>query len=320
MTLQIAFRLDSSPTIGSGHVLRCLTLAGKLRELGAECVFVCREHAGNLGKHITEMGFRLVFLPVNAQIQPEDWLGESTRADAAQTVQSLEGKPPDWVITDHYAIGADWQKYLCKHLPAARIMAIDDLANRNHACDLLLDLSPGREAADYARLVPPGAEILTGLDYALLRPEFAEMRARLKAPALQLADTPLILVALGGGDTGAALNECATALSRIHEDHPLSVKVIGASPQDKTGFPPDTGFVPVSSEMAAEIARSDFMISGAGGTSWERCCLGTPSVVLAIAENQEFNANAIGEAGTGIVVSTHSTDIENAVRHLVQMP
>jgi len=191
--MRLVFRTDASLTIGSGHVMRCLTLAEALRTRGAQCFFVCREHPGNLLELIRKRGFEACALHLNtscaaaATVDAERptahaaWLGAHWRTDAAQTLAACGGSDVDWLIVDHYALDARWEAEL---RPACRkLMVIDDLADRNHDCDLLLDQNLVAESdARYQQRVPPGCTLLLGPRYALLQPLYRELRpqARLR--------------------------------------------------------------------------------------------------------------------------------------------
>ena len=183
MMMQIAFRADASIQISTGHVMRCLTLAEELKRQGHDCFFICREHKGHLGDLIAEKGFSLHLLPTaesehaSADFNWSDharWLGVTWQRDAEQTRAILSNQPVDWLVVDHYALDIGWEQQTAEY--AAQIMVIDDLADREHQCDLLLDQTFGRNAADYRPLVPKNCELLCGSQYALLRPEFAEFR------------------------------------------------------------------------------------------------------------------------------------------------
>ena len=157
--LRVAFRADASVEIGSGHVMRCLTLARALRERGAECRFITRELPGNLIGRIEAEGYELAPLPPPAPGEPPPkgpppfahWAGVAHTQDAAETRAAME-PGADWLVMDHYALDARWQRAVAR--PGMRLMVIDDLADRPHDCDLLLDQTLGRSASEYDTLVP----------------------------------------------------------------------------------------------------------------------------------------------------------------------
>ena len=179
--MKITFRTDASLQIGTGHVMRCLTLADALAARGAYCQFICRAHDGNLIEFIRRKGLTAHPLPAGAALprSPTDpthaaWLGATQAEDAEACAPILAAQRPDWLIVDHYALDARWERALAPHY--RKLMVIDDLADRPHSCDLLLDQTFGRDAADYRPLVPADCRLLCGSHYALLRPEFAALR------------------------------------------------------------------------------------------------------------------------------------------------
>ena len=136
----VVIRADASKHIGSGHIMRCLTLAKELRNLGAIVEFITRNHSENLNTQIIEQGFKLRLLPNHNKLveqrtlsEYEQWLGVSQSVDAEETIKALSGKQPDLLIVDHYALDYNWEKKLRKIID--KIMVIDDLANRRHDCD-----------------------------------------------------------------------------------------------------------------------------------------------------------------------------------------
>ena len=142
--MNIAFRVDSSLEIGTGHVMRCLTLADELKRLGNACRFVCREHPRHLGDLIAKGGHGLTFLPapsdsqrppsINEPDNYELWLGVPWQQDAKQTLDAIGPLKPDWLVVDHYSLDAAWERMLAKAV--GRVMVLDDLANRFHECAL----------------------------------------------------------------------------------------------------------------------------------------------------------------------------------------
>ena len=321
MRQRVAFRVDASTQIGSGHVVRCLALADVLAERGAEVTFICRAHEGNLEPLIRSRGFRVVMLmaPVppraSAACKPcpaphhSSWLGASAESDASQCRVALEGSNWDWIVVDHYALDAHWEA-MVRPL-ARRLMVIDDLADRDHECDLLVDQNLGRQDADYRPRVPAICSLLTGPSYALLRPEFAGLRAASLARP-KVSKIGRILVSMGGVDqpnaTGKVLDTLATLPSMV------GVEVLVVMGQSAPWLPRVReqvarlhfrAEVRVNiTDMAQQMSDCDLSIGAAGGTAWERCCLGLPSVLVVLADNQAPGAHALGRAGAACVIES----------------
>lgn len=293
--------------------MRCLTLADELTKRGAHCTFVCRPHTGDLLKLIAQRGhaaFALFEAQANfvAPAEPAhaEWLGASLTDDAEQTRQALSGQTIDWLVVDHYALDQRWEKSLRDM--TRKIMVIDDLADRTHDCDLLLDQTYGRPIEDYLPLVPQSCQLLCGSEFALLRQEFAALREyslkRRAKPALKE-----LLITMGGVDkdnvTCAVLNALRTC--SLPEDCRLTVVVGQAAPwlqevkQLASAMPRPTRVLAGIDDMAQIMADSDLAIGAAGATSWERCCLGLPSIMLVIADNQVNVANALEQVGAALL-------------------
>ena len=312
----IAFRADDSLEIGTGHVMRCLTLADGLAQKQAHCVFLCRPHEGHLIELIEERGHRVAALsaPQPAAIAAGEpahasWLGASWQDDAEQSLAALAGQHYDWLVVDHYALDERWEKAL--RSSAKQILVMDDLADRSHDCDLLLDPTLGREAADYAALIPATAKTLLGPNHALLRPEFAAARtaslARRKTGQLQH-----ILVTMGGVDKDNSTCAVLQALDQcpLPEGCHITVVMGGAAPwldEVKALATAISASCTVHSNvtnMAALMAKADLAIGAAGGTSWERCCMGLPTIMLCLADNQREMARTLQSAGAGLAANS----------------
>jgi UDP-2,4-diacetamido-2,4,6-trideoxy-beta-L-altropyranose hydrolase len=317
--MKVVFRADASLQIGNGHVMRCLTLAAALRKQGTECHFICREHPGNLIDQVRNRGFAVAALAEghpNFQPATQDdrslpthapWLGVDWQTDAEATRDVLQSLSPDWLVVDHYALDYIWEQALRSH--CAQLMAIDDLADRPHDCDILLDQNLSREAADYAGLVPATCRILAGTRYALLRPEFSALREyslrRRSPPHLQR-----LLITMGGADQSDAAGRVLDVLRRYPLPHDCHITVIMGphapwleQVQARTVNLPWPCDVKVGVDNMAELmADSDLAIGAAGGTSWERCVLGLPALIVITAENQRPGAMALSEAHAAIVI------------------
>lgn len=315
-SLRVAFRTDASIQIGTGHVMRCLTLADALAERGAECLFISRAHEGNLNALIETRGHALLELSAGQAAAAEGgnpahehWLGISWQEDAQQTLLAFDGTMVDWLVIDHYALDVHWETAL---RPACRrLMVIDDLADRSHVCDLLLDQNLGRRRADYLDLIPRACSLLAGPKYALLRPEFAALRDESLA---RRSDGTLehLLITLGGVDKDNVTGKVLEALATWHDrlPAPLRVSVImgprapwrGHVQEQAERMPWPTQVAVGVTDMARRMADADLIIGAAGTTSWERCCLGVPSVQVVLAGNQKTIAQRLVEAGAAITL------------------
>lgn len=318
MTLRVAFRADASVQIGIGHVMRCLTLADELTRQGHECRFICREHEGHLGDLIASKGYGLTLLavPSGNEWGPRDsnsddyalWLGVPWQEDARQTLDSLTQWKPDWLVVDHYALDVEWERALANDV--VNIMVIDDLANRPHECAMLLDQNLGREVADYNELLSTDCRRLIGPRYALLRPEFLELRER-SLNRRQYPELKRILISLGGVDatnvTGQVLE--ALAESALPSNIELDIIMGDAAPyldeirQQADRLPFKAAVSKNVKDMAERMCLTDLSIGAAGGTSWERCCLGLPAVLVVLAENQVAGAKALGASGAASTIN-----------------
>jgi len=310
--MNVVFRVDASVQIGTGHVMRCLTLADELRHQGHQCRFISRDHQGHLGEFIASKGFAfdLLSIPEVANIDCRDggdtahadWLGVTWQVDVEQTLLVLESIEVDWLVVDHYALDARWEKQLA--VVVKRILAIDDLADRNHECDLLLDQNLGRQEADYDQRVPADCERLIGPRYALLRPEFA-LRRKASLHRRVKPQLKRILISLGGVDANNTSGKVLNALSdsALPVDTELDIIMGATSPhlvavQNQAAQLPFQATVNVNvNDMAERMCRADISIGAAGSTSWERCCLGLPSIMVILAENQRAIGNALEQNG-----------------------
>ena len=308
----IFFRCDSSFDIGTGHVMRCLTLANSLKNLGARCRFICREFEGNLIGYIKRMGYEVRVLPaISDSVKPTcdeglpyyySWLGCVWEDDAAQTINSIAEEMPDWLVVDHYAIDKSWEASVTPF--CVNIFVIDDLADRAHQCEILLDQSPSRKKSEYKRLVPSDTRLLVGGDYALFRPEFDQARsASLRRRTTNSLER--ILISLGGVDKNNMSSAVLSALGRLGDAASLQVSVVlgPSAPHldeverlSKT-LPFETSILSDVRNMSAVMTDHDLAIGAAGTTSLEFCVLGLPSILLILAENQISNAQALAHAG-----------------------
>jgi UDP-2,4-diacetamido-2,4,6-trideoxy-beta-L-altropyranose hydrolase len=290
--MKIAFRTDASSQIGSGHFMRCLTLAEALKKQGADICFISR----NLPLHLSEMlnikGIELIPLSANGdadsinELAHASWLGVSQAQDAQETVKSLSGQVYDWMVVDHYALDVRWESIVRPNV--IKIMVIDDLADRHHDCDILLDQNYYADMQTrYNGKVPLDCQLLLGPNYALLREEFRALREQAK---VRNGKVKKVLVFFGGVDADNYTFQAIEALAKVNAGLKVDV-VIGAQHPFKEMIKNACvkhGYVChiQTPYMAKLMAEADLAIGAGGSASWERCCLGLPSLLVALADNQ----------------------------------
>jgi UDP-2,4-diacetamido-2,4,6-trideoxy-beta-L-altropyranose hydrolase len=304
--MKVAFRVDLSARIGTGHFMRCLTLAEALKQRGAKTRFVTRQLPDvfrdmlNRGEHEHSLIACEESSELDRDLRHSHWLGTSQARDAAETARALKNSTWDWLVADHYALDSRWESRLRES--SIRIAAIDDIADRTHDCDLLLDqnLQPG-SGERYAARVPKNCRVLLGPRYALLREEFRAARehARPRDGAVQR-----ILIFFGGADIGNFTAEAIEAVARLRVSGLHVDVVIGARHAQGEEIAAQCrrhGFIcHVQTERMAELTAAAELAIGAGGTAvWERCCLGLPALTICVAENQKEQIAAA--AGAGLV-------------------
>lgn len=312
----VMFRTDASLEIGTGHVMRCLTLALGLLEKGASISFLCREHEGNLIELIRSHGFLVHVLPLLSQfdyrerhpIDPPhaEWLGCTWQVDVVQC-RAFLSDPVDWIIIDHYALDSRWENAMRDK--CYKMMCIDDLADRVHECDVLLDQSFNRRPSDYLNLVSSDTQMLLGPRYALLRLEFAQWR-EISLTRRQSPELRHILVTMGGVDRDNVTGRVLNALQHCRLPNVEKTTVIlgtHAMWRDEVNAAANKMKMPTAVlsgviNMAELMTSSDIVIGAGGSTTWERCSLGVPTITVILAENQKDMAFKMQNSGATVVL------------------
>lgn len=297
----IVFRLDSGAEIGYGHLMRCLTLAEQFKRRGARCYFMCRELAGANSALILQRGFELISLPAdNSFVLPQDeapspphshWLRTSWQQDAAQCLDHLTVLRPILIIVDHYALDARWEiqvKPYCQ-----KLCVIDDLADRAHQCDLLLDYNLSAHAQDYRACLPHDSQLLLGRKYVLLRDEFLQWRTT-SLQRRQHGKLEHILVMFGGIDPSNHAGQVLEVLKQLTLPDVSRIDVVISSRAPALSsvlalaqtMPVNTFVHTDVSNMAQLMANADLAIGAGGGATYERLFLQLPSLLMPIADNQ----------------------------------
>ena len=334
--MKVVFRVDASTRIGTGHVMRCLTLAKALQQAGATSLFISRDESGQMIKKVRGSGFAVIDLLQIQKFKNKDDIEDRFHhvlpqtKDAKQTIGALGKDKPDWLVVDHYALDLVWERELKPY--ARRMLVIDDLVARIHDCDLFLNQNYGVEEPQYDTLLPKVCKKLLGPKYALIRPEYRKARDNM---APRSAKVKRGLIFFGGSDSVDATSRTLRALTApefLHIKLDVVAGVDYASLDNLKRIAKSRGKVTIHRNLphlADLMAKADIALGAGGTTTWERCCLGLPSAVVAIADNQisacqklmregyiQFlgAAEDISESSISLVVSkilTDSTALKN---------
>lgn len=336
--MKVVFRVDASIEIGTGHVMRCLTLADKLGSAGDDIFFICRDFPGNMVDFVKAKGYPVDVLPrplswidnvpVSDMPVHASWLGVPWNEDAGATASAIakHGTAIDWLVVDHYAIEASWETSLRQC--TSKIMVIDDLADRQHDCDLLLDQNLYHDLhLRYEGKVGKDCRLLLGPDFVLLRQEFREGRKGLRTRDGRVRR---ILVFFGGADPGNITDLTLDAINDLERQDLCVDVIIGPSNPNLEALISKCGRM---QNVACEIKvdnMSDFMIDadlgigGAGTSTWERCAMFLPALVVSLAANQRPIAEAVESAGAitylGESGNINAHDMMHAIRDACDQP
>ena len=293
--MNVVFRADSSTEIRTGHIMRCLTLADILKKSGHDVTFISRNLDGNVLPWIVRKGYPIYLLsaPTSQQkcintVPHSPWLKVPWQDDAEEVILRIKeaGKSVDLLVVDHYALDKEWEQLLRPFVK--KIFVIDDLADRDHDCELLLDQNLYENFTKrYLSRVKKGTQLLLGPSFAILRPQFLEERKQCTVRK-QLKK---ILVFFGGGTSAQEINKTLEALSLMKFPHAVEL-LLGETKENDIYLPPHLNITVHSfvENIAQIMQKSDLCIGACGITVWERCALGLPSIVMTLAMNQEKSA------------------------------
>ncbi len=286
----VVIRVDSSVHLSAGHVMRCLNLAEALRLQGIKVIFICQELPGNSIGLLEKNKFEVYRLPNEAE----------SAANSGQVIEILEKiGTVHCLIVDHYGLDIQWEQAVRPFIQ--KLFVIDDQANRKHHCDILLDQNfYFNKEFRYKNLVPETCLQLLGPQYALLKSDFSHHRKSLRD---REGSVKKILISFGGSDETNATAKAIAACSQVVNSTVEIDVIVGASnPHQQSLTDLCAKFSNIHyafqvNNMAEFIANADLAIGAGGITTWERCCLGLPSLVITNALNQEEPTTALSALG-----------------------
>lgn len=321
LSMMVAFRVDASTQIGTGHFMRCLTLADRLRQTGNKTRFLSRHLTTSLSDMLASRGHDFILSNTTAAIgdQMDDlthsnWLGTSQQQDADETKQALQDQKWDWLVVDHYGLDLRWEARF-RELPT-RILVIDDLADRKHDCDILLDQNYYLDMhTRYADLTPKDCLLLLGPRYVLLREEFTNYQNHEDSIHSQVNR---LLVLFGGIDVNNDTQKVIAALRKLDHSFEQVDVVIGAqhpnaqqisSDCSKLGFQ----FHQQSDQIAALMANADLAIGACGFTCYEFIAMNLPALVIPASPPQNIVANLLSDLQVVQVLQRKNVDIADDI-------
>ncbi|WP_085992720.1 UDP-2,4-diacetamido-2,4,6-trideoxy-beta-L-altropyranose hydrolase [Oceanobacillus senegalensis] len=325
--MNVFIRTDASKDIGTGHVMRSLVLAEDLKKENVKVTFICRLLPGNLMGYIKKHGFNVLSLPTPEDVPLDyyNWFKNNWKKDVHQTIQTISDQYEiDWFIIDHYAIDKKWEQKIRPYV--RKIMIIDDLANRSHDCDLLLDQNLYRDMRQrYIKLTPEKTTLLLGGRYFLLRREFRDITNMKRSTSVKR-----ILISFGGSDP---TNETMKALKAIKllKRTDISVDVvIGVSNSNVATIKqfceqtPHVNLYVQVNNISELMIKADIGIGAGGSTTWERCYVGLPTITIEVADNQKEILSYLSERGAvyhlGSSKGVQEKDIARVLEEIIKCP
>ena len=325
--MNIGFRVDATEQMGIGHLMRCVTLAKMLQNNNHTVVFFCGQIETAWHNWLLNEKLQIVLLYPGIQTRvsprrPSDlekgvshseqyskWLAVGQQEDADCLLQQLESLfYLDFIVVDHYAIDRVWEVHVASFV--GHVMVIDDLANRQHACDLLLDPNYGRVISDYHELTECKTRHLLGINYALLRDEFVHHRETIESKRLKCIEIKHILISMGGADRQWLTTSVIKMIEALPNAETFLINAIFSQTCEQErclreylqGARVKVNILVAVDDMAQQMFTADIAFGAGGGTAWERIAMLLPSVVFLIAENQSVVGKAIEETSSGWVI------------------
>ena len=299
---KVYFRCDASAIYGGGHVMRCLSLAKALQSHGWSCSFLTISESKDM-------------IP---DLQNFELLEPDYKPDGA-----------DLLIVDHYDLDKAYESESRQW--AKKIMVIDDLANRAHDCDVLVDQTMGRDAADYKEFVTENCDILCGSEYTLLRTQFLEKIENAKQKRRDVERAETVLVTFGSTNPDNIIQKVLSTLVKF-TSWPLTIDVVASRHAEAIKEIQELA-IKITSEtihsveinldvqnMADFMLDADLSVGGGGTTSWERACLGLPTILIELSPDQKTVAQNLNELGAvqylGDLQHVQEADIDKAFENM----
>lgn len=331
--MDVVFRVDSSLSIGTGHVMRCLNVANQFKDMGGRCSFITKTHNGNIIDKIHDAKFPVKEIVAHESdffyiADEKKWLGGTQEDDAKLFCSFIvdDGIVPDIIILDHYSLDIVWEQYIKTRFPSCCLVVIDDLCNRKHYCDFIVDQTFGRQALEYLKYNFNNAKLLIGSEYALLHPKFRKLKSKSLSRKERKKKKKNILITMGGVDNNNITEEIISFLDGYYCDFINEIDIVIGS---QYKFKDELQKAILKLEYKIRIHQNinnmpelmmiaDLAIGALGGTTWERCVMGLPAVNICIANNQKIIAQKISSVGL-VVLDANFLNRQNFLASLTYL-
>lgn len=296
--MKVAFRCDASEVIGTGHLARCIVFAENLISHGHDVIFIVRHITASMKSvlHLRNIPLEILSGGESRRSFSSDyssWLGVEEIFDAEQSIKKLEIFSPDWVVVDHYGINADWEGEVARI--GYKILAVDDLSDRKHFCNILIDPNSKREVKGIEN-------VLSGPEYSFVASDFLIEREK----ASVRKEVKRVLVFFGGIDLKNATMMALKALLSMRANIETDIIVVAGRQNpnlyelEEFCISENISIHIQTDKMAQLMSQSDLFVGAAGSSNWERCVVGLPALLCYVAENQKSIASVSQRNGSAI--------------------
>lgn len=290
-----AFRLDSGLYSGAGHMGRSLTLARELQRQGFEIAVFSRRQPGALDASIQLSGVKQIWMgDEGPRVGDQLWAQNEQVKDGELFLESLGGQSVDLLVVDHYGLSAPFES----QVSAKKVFVFDDFCRADHCSDFVLNQAGGSETAYESHNQNPSVQVLLGPRYALVSPQVREARSRYSGTSKDKG-----ILYFGSGQVGSYILETLPSLV-AHGKWSFTVILSSEDPlfsqvKEQVESLPGWELHSRVENFPLLMESSALFVGANGATSWERCCIGVPTISFTLAENQKGIEKILKESGAG---------------------